>query len=147
MALTKRKDILDQLLHRLGTIRTSGGYTSDINTVERQRNTESNPFAPEECWAANIRDGRAEVEHDVSDDQHRLPVTIELHASDRVTLAEAENALADVISVINAYDTWGGYADGTDLDSHEIDITQTGDIITAVLIEITIHYTTDKGRI
>ncbi|OHD24195.1 MAG: hypothetical protein A2Y38_24905 [Spirochaetes bacterium GWB1_59_5] len=147
MALTKRKDILDQLLYRLGQIRLGSIYGTDLLTVARQRDTGAEPFSPEECWAANVRDGQATVQHNVSDDEHALPVSIELHASSRVTLAEAETALADLVHCIDTYNNWGGYADGTNLESHEIDIIQTGDIITAVLVDITINYTTDKGKI
>ena len=147
MAITKRKDILDQLRYRLEQIRTTNGAGTDILTVARQRDTEADPFSPDECWAVNIRDGKASVDHNISSDDHILPVTIELHATSRITLPDAETALADIINCIDEYGTWGGYADGTDVESHEIDITQTGDIITAATIEILIYYTTDKGKI
>lgn len=147
MAATKRKDILDQLLAKLAAIRTTAGYGSNILTAVRQRDTDSEPFDPSECWAANIRDGKAEITHNCSDDEHRLPVTIELHATSRVTVAAAETALEDVTSCIDTYNTLAGYADGVDVESHEIDISQTGDVITAVTVEILIHYTTDKGKI
>jgi hypothetical protein len=147
VALTTRKNILDTLLAKLLLVRTTNGYNSTINAVDRQRDTESDPFSPSECWAANVRDGRVEVEHDVSDDQHRLPVTIELHGTSRITLSAAEQALADVVDVILDNDSWGGYADGTTLESHEVDISQTGDVITAVQVDITIHYTTERGKV
>lgn len=147
MAVTKRKDILDQLLYRLAAIRVTNGYNSDILTVDRQRDMIGDPYSPEECWAVNVRDGKAEITHNCSDDEHRFPVSIELHASSRITLAAAESALADVIDCIDQHNTLAGYADGIDVESHEIDLGLTGDVITAVMIEILIHYTTDKGRI
>jgi len=144
---TKRKDILDQLLAKLSAIRTNSGYGSNILTAVRQRDTDVEPFDSSECWAANVKDGKADITHNCSDDEHNLPVTIELHATSRVTVAAAEVALADVASCLDTYNTMSGYADGIDVESHEIDITQTGDIITAVTVEIMIHYTTDKGKI
>lgn len=147
MAITKRKDILDQIVYLLGQIREANGYSTDINSAARQRDTENDPFAPEECWAANVLDGRAETEHLLCYEEHRLPVTIELHATSRVTVADAETALADLVACVEANDTWGGHADGTDINSHEVNILQVGDTITAVIVELVIRYTTDKGKI
>ena len=144
---TTRKNILDQILYRLGRIRAANGYSTDINAAVRQRDTDSDPFAPEECWAANVRDERAEVDHLLCYEDHRLPVTIELHATSRITLEDAETALADLVACVDQYVTWGGFADGTDINSHEVNILQAGDTITAVVVDLIIHYTTDKGKI
>lgn len=147
MAFTKRKDILDDMLYRLGTIRFANGYESDITTVARQRDTGADPFSPDELPALNIRDGRAGITHNISEDEHTLPVTIEVHTSSRISTVEAENLLADLARCIELNNDWNGYADGTGNESHEIDISQTGDTITAVQMDITINYTTDRGKI
>lgn len=147
MAFTKRKSILDDLVYRLGGVRTANGYASNVMTASRQRDLEAEPYLPEELPAYNVKDQRAETDHMISDDEHALPVTIEMHTSSRITTEEAENLLADVVRCINLNNTWNGYADGTTIESHEIDITQTGDVITAGTVDIRIHYTTEKGAI
>jgi hypothetical protein len=147
MAFTARKNILDDLEYRLGMVKIANGYTSNINLVDRQRDTDAEPFSITELPAFNVRDQKAEIVHNISDDEHTLPVTIEMHTSSRITAAEAENLLADVARCVNLNSNWNGYADGTTIESHEIDITQTGDVITAGTVDILIHYTTDKGAI
>lgn len=145
--MTQRKDILDALQARLALIQPANGYASTVVTVARQRDTEADPFAAEELPAINIRDQRAGVLHNVSDDEHTLPVTLDILTTGQIFAADAELLLGDVIACLASHDQWGGYADGTTIESHEIDISQTGDIITAGTIDIIIHYTTEKGQI
>lgn len=147
MAFTTRKNILDDLVYRLGMIRVPNGYTSNVTTVTRQRDTETESYEAEELPALNVRDQRASVDHMISDDEHQLPVTIEMHTTSRITTEDGENLLGDIAKCIEANSTWNGYADGTTIESHELDITQTGDVIQAGTVDIQIHYTTDKGAI
>jgi hypothetical protein len=147
MAFTTRKNILDDLVYRLGMVRPANGYQTTIKTVTRQRDIGAEPYAPSELPAFNVRDQKADVTHVISQDEHKLPVTIEMHTTSQITTAEAENLLADVARCIDLNDIWNGYADGTNIESHEIDITQTGDIIQAGTVDILINYTTAKGAI
>lgn len=147
MAFTTRKNILDDLVYRLGIIRTPNGYTSNVTAVTRQRDLDAEPYEASELPALNVRDQRATVEHMISDDEHMLPVTIEMHTSSRITVGDAENLLGDIAKCIEANESWNGYADGTTIESHELDITQTGDVIMAGTVDIQIHYTTNKGAI
>jgi hypothetical protein len=141
MAVTKRKDIVNEQLYRFGLI-------SGINTVTRWRDTDAEPFTLEECPALNIKDGKAQVNTDVSYDTHELAVTIELHTTSAITADEAEAILGDITECIEANDTWGNAkADGTNVESHDINIQQAGDTITAATLEITVKYTTDRGKI
>ncbi len=154
MAFTQRKDILDSLLYYLGQIKQANGYQTDIVTVERHRDTVAAPFDPSECWAVNVKDGHAQVTHNVSDDEHALPVDLEIVTTSRISAAEVETMIADVARCLDLWGgtgdagaAWGGHADGTAIDSHGIDVAQAGDTITSGLVSITIHYTTDKGKI
>lgn len=147
MAFTKRKDILDNLVYQFGTIRKANGYQTDLVTVERLRDVEANPFDVTELWAVNVRDGIAQIDHMVSDDEHRLPVALDIITSSEATVDEIENCIADVCRCIDLHNDWGGYADGTNIESHGIDRAQLGEILFAATVEITINYTTDKGKI
>ncbi|MDD2365168.1 MAG: hypothetical protein PHN84_03295 [Desulfuromonadaceae bacterium] len=140
MALTKRKDILDDIVYRLGQI-------SAITTVAKWRDTDAEPFDSSECPAINIKNRDADITHNVSDDEHALPISLEIHTTSRITADDAESLLGDVAGQVESNSTWGGHADGTTVESHGIDTTQTGDTITAAALEIIVHYTTDKGKI
>lgn len=144
---TKRKSILDDLLTRFRSIKKTNGYATDIVTVERHRDTDENPFDLSEVWAVNVRDGVASVDHMVSDDEHHLPVVLDIVTTSRATVTEIENAIADVTRCIDLHNDWGSNADGTTVESHGIDRAQVGEIVFAASVEITIHYTTDKGKI
>jgi hypothetical protein len=147
MAFTKRKNILDELVYRLGQIKPGNGYQTDVVTVERRRDTDADPFDPSECWAVNIRDHEAKIDHTISNDEHHLPVTLEIVTTSRVNVDEVESMIADCARCIDLNDTWAGYADGTDIESHGVTEKQDGDTIISATLDITIHYTTDKGKI
>jgi hypothetical protein len=147
MAFTARKTILDGLEYRLGMIRINNGYQTDMVTAVRQRDLDNEPFAPEECPAINIKDGDAKITHNISNDEHDFPVSLEIHTTSRVTTDEVESMIADVARCLDMNDTWAGAADGTAINSHGVSIVQDGDTITAATIDITINYTTDKGKI
>ena len=151
MALTARKEIIGNLQYWLGTINQANGYqTAGFATVARHRDTAVEPFAPEEVPAVNIIDSLADITHNVSDDIHDLSVSIEIHTTSRITADQAEEMLGDVVRCIdlNGMDSaWGGHADGTTIESHNIDVAQTGDTIYSGNLVITIHYTTEKGKI
>jgi len=147
MAITRRKDILDDMLYRLGLIKTANGYSVTIVTVARQRDTEVEPFLPEECPALNLRDGKAQTLHNISDDEHQLPVSVDIHTTSDVTADDATEILGDVVKCVNLNDTWNGHADGTAIEGHGVDISQTADTIQAGELDITVNYTTDKGKI
>lgn len=140
MALTTRKDIMDVMIYRLEQIQS-------IITATR-RDIDAEPFDAEECPALHIStSGKARITHNVSDDEHELPVTLTLHTTTRITVDTIEDLLGDISACVSANDTWGGKADGTNIESHEIDTNQSGDIIQSAALEITINYTTDKGKI
>jgi hypothetical protein len=148
MAVTKRKEILDDLVYRMGAIRKANGYETDLGvTVTRLRDTDAEPFDQDEVPALNIRDGIAVVYHNVSDDEHSLEIELTVHTTSQVTSAEVDAFIGDIVRCIDENDTWGGHADGTDVESHEIDTTQTSDTITAGTVRIKIRYTTEKGKI
>ena len=140
MALTTRKDILDDMAYRMGQI-------VSLTTVTRWRDTDAEPYEPEECPALNIKYRDATINHNISNDEHSLPMSLEIHTTSRITSDDAENLLGDVAAMVETHDTWGGHADGSNIESHGIDTTQTGDTITAATLEITVTYTTDKGKI
>jgi len=140
MALTTRKDIINQMIYILEQL-------DYIITVTRWRDTDAEPFDPEECPALNIKDGNAPITHNVSNDEHALSVTLDIHSTSRVSADEIESLLGDLAEKITANDTWGGYSDGSSIDSHNINITHTGDIITSGTLEITVIYTTDRGKL
>lgn len=137
---TTRKNILDQML-------TAFGQITAVETVARWRDTDADPFDRTECPALNIKDEKAIITNENSYDTHELKVTLELHTTSRITADAVESLLGDIASKIATGDIWGGYADGTNLESHEIDIKQTGDIITAATLSIIVLYTTVKGAI
>ena len=137
---TTRKNILDDMYTYLDQITT-------ITTVSRWRDTDADPFDPSECAALNIKDRRAEIIHNISDDEHALSVSLEIHTTSHITADAAESLLGDVAAKVEANSSWGGHADGTNIENHHIDISQTGDVITAATLEITIYYPTDKGKI
>jgi hypothetical protein len=140
MAVTTRKDILDNMIYRLGQIWR-------ITTVCR-RDIDAEPFDPEECPALNIETAeKAKITHNVSDDEHELPITITLHTTTRITVDTIEELLGDVSATIVTNDTWGGHADGTNIESHGVDTNQSGDVIQSATLDITVNYTTAKGKI
>jgi hypothetical protein len=140
MALTTRKEILDDMIYRLEQLQ-------GIFTVTR-RDLEAEPFDPEECPALNIiTSAKATITHYVSDDQHELPVTLTLHTTSRINVETIENLLGDIAACVVDNDTWNGHADGTNIESHGIDINQTGDVIESASLDIIVNYTTDKGKI
>lgn len=141
MALTARKEIKDNIVYLLGQI------TSVVTVTDSSRDLDAEPFAPEECPALVVTLGKGQVSHEVSYDEHALPVTLEIHTTSRISADEIESMLGDVAAKIAANETWGGNADGTNIESHETDINQTGDVITSGTLEITVNYTTDKGKI
>ena len=147
MALTRRKDILDDMLYRLGLIKTVNGYNVNIVTVTRQRDTEVEPFLPEECPALNLRDGKAKTLHNISDDEHSFPVVINIHTISEVTADDATEILGDVVKCVNTNETWNNHADGTTIEGHGVDVSQTADTIQAGELDLTVNYTTDKGKI
>ena len=140
MAFTVRKDIMDNMIYQLEQI-------ASLVTVTRWRDTEAEPYDPSECPALNIKDRDASIIHNISDDQHELKLTLEVHTTSRISADYIESLLGDVAAKISANDTWGGHADGSNLEGHEIDINQTGDIITAATLDIIVNYTTAKGGI
>lgn len=137
---TTRGDIMGHMVTLLDQITT-------ITTVSRWRDTDSEPFESYECPALNIKDGPGQISHNVSDDEHEMKVALELHTTSRITADAAESLLGDIAAKVAANDTWAGHADGTDIEGHDININQTGDVITAAGLDITVKYTTDKGKI
>lgn len=140
MALTTRKNITDQIIVAMGQIR-------DLVTVDNRPNADDDPYSVDECPALNIKEGDDYITPTVSNDEHELKVSFEIHTSSRVTSDAIENLLGDIAAKIYDTDTWGGYADGTAIESYVISNRQTGDVITAGFMEIIIRYTTDKGKI
>jgi hypothetical protein len=140
MAATTRKDITDDLLYRMGLI-------SALETVTFWRDTDSEPYEPSECPALNIKSTNAIITHNVSDDEHELKVLLELHTTSRIAVSDVESILGDIAAQVETNNTWGGHADGTNIENHEIDINQTGDVITAATLNIIVNYTTAKGKI
>lgn len=147
MAFTTRKNILDDLVYRLGMILPANGYQSTIQTVSRQRDTDAEPYSTAELPALNVRDQQAGVTNHLNKSEHLLPVTIEIHTTSRITTAQAEDLLADVARCCSLNRTWSGKAINTTLESHEIDIAQTGDVITAGTVDIQIRYLTPLGEL
>lgn len=146
MAITKRKDIINDLLYRMGLIRKIQGYDTDIYTVARHRDTAEEPFNLDEVPALNVVDGKGAITHLVSDDEHALDVRLSVVTSSRVSASEVDDIIGDVLKCIEANSTWGGHADGTRAESHTIDLSQGGDTITSGIIDIVIDYTTEKGK-
>lgn len=140
MAITTRKDIIDDMRYRLEQI-------PEIATVTRWRDTDAEPFAPEECPALNIKDGTGSIEHDTSYDVHTLPISLDLHTTSAVNADEVESLLGDLAETASLNETWGGHAEGTNIERHDINIHQTGDVITSGSLDISVEYTTEKGRI
>jgi hypothetical protein len=146
MALTKRKDIIDQLIYSMGQVRIANGASADLVTVERHRDVEAEPFEDDQVPALNVLDGNCPVTHQVSYDEHALDVKLQLYTTSRITAAQIDELMGDLLARIALDPTWGGHADGTAVESHRIDLSQDGDTINSATIDIVINYTTDPGK-
>jgi hypothetical protein len=140
MAITVRKEIADQMEYLLAQI-------SGLVTVTLRRDTDAEPYDPSECPALNIKPGDGTITHNVSNDEHALKVSLELHTTSRTDSDDVESLLGDVTEKIAANETWGTCADGTNIEHHGVDTNQIGDVIASGTLEITVNYTTEKGKI
>ena len=148
MALTKRKDIINELIYRMGQIQVTkaDGVSTGLLTVVRHRDEGEEPFDLQEVPALNVKDGKCPVTHQCSYDEHALDVRLELVTCQRASVDDIDDLVAAVIQCADDNDSWGIHADGTNLEAHDIDLSQTGDTITSAKIDIVINYTTDKGK-
>jgi hypothetical protein len=140
MAVTTRKDIADEIIYQMGQI-------TALETVTSWRDTETEPYEPAECPALNIKCSSGTITHNVSDDEHELKVSLEVYTTSRITSDAIESLLGDIAAKVSANDNWGGHADGSNIENHDIDINQTGDVIASATLNISVHYTTAKGKI
>jgi len=145
--MTVRKQIADAIHAALSAIQTGNGYATTITTVERWRDVEAAPFEAEELPAVNFRDGRAPVVHQLSQDEHALEVDIDIITTSAVTAADALDYVGDIVKCLADNGTWGGLADGTTIESHEIAVGEGEEVVTCGRVKTTVNYTTDMGRI
>ena len=141
MALTTRQDILAEIVYRMGLV-------TAIATATGRRDTDNQPYDPDDCPAVNVSFGPDTVDENISQDDHHLTIKLELFTSSRSGDDTAEDLFAALADVIIANSTWGGHADGSSSPSPDTsDIYQVGDIISTGTLNFIVHYTTDKGKI
>lgn len=141
MALTTRQDILGEIVYRMG-------LATAITTVTSRRDVINNPYSSDECPAVNVMLGTDSVDELLSQDEHHLPIKLELYVSSESGSDTAEDLFSAIASVVESNPTWGGHADGSgspQVDASEI--FEIGDLISTGTIGFVCHYTTDKGKI
>jgi hypothetical protein len=75
-----------------------------------------------------------------------LVLDLEAHVAGDTSTETARGILQDIIAAIGSDPKWGGLARWTDIDSHEINVEQAGDIVAGVLLKITVTYRTPLWR-
>jgi hypothetical protein len=126
--MSRRSDIAAAIYDRLRQL------TSFV-TVERWRDTGSEPF--------DITDVPQ-----VSQDEHALVVKIDIVTVKDISAVIVEDLLNAVVASIGSDESWGNLADGTNVDSHDIDLTaEAADTVSSGQIKLTVNYTTEKGQI
>jgi hypothetical protein len=118
-------------------------------TVERWRDTGAEPFTLAECPALNIKDGSCSVKHQVSEDEHALDVKYDIVTLPGTPAAQVDQLMDALVGDIESDDgTWGDRADGSNLESHEVDTTSEGaDPVVSAQLKYTVNYTTAKGQL
>jgi hypothetical protein len=139
--MSRRSDIAAAIYDRLRQL------TSFV-TVERWRDTGSEPFDITDVPALNIKDGNGDIVHQVSQDEHALVVKIDIVTVKDISAVIVEDLLNAVVASIGSDESWGNLADGTNVDSHDIDLTaEAADTVSSGQIKLTVNYTTEKGQI
>jgi hypothetical protein len=139
--MSRRGDIAIAIQERLEAL---GIFT----TVARWRDTSAEPFSTDEVPAVNFKDGSAKVTHQVSLDEHELELSVDIITVPGVSAETVESLLDAVDGAIMSDEYCGNLADGTNIESHDIDtIADMADTIKAGQLKATVNYTTEKGQL
>lgn len=139
--MSRRGEIVSEIVARMAAL---GRFV----TVVRWRDSSAEPFSVEECPALNVMDGNAAVTHQVSIDEHALEVKFDVVRAQGVPAADVEDDLSAVAASIMTDEYWSGLADGTNIESHDIDTSaEKADSVTCGQLKSTVNYTTPKGEL
>lgn len=148
-----RQQIVDTVETRLGQI--APGYVFNLpdgpytcgSTILAVRPWRKVPFGKNQVPAIKFRDTDAPVEPGPSTQhQHTLTIAIEVDVAGSTSPDTARGIMEDIIAAIGSDPRWNNLARHTDINSHEIDVEQAGDVVTGVSINITITYRTKLWR-
>jgi hypothetical protein len=148
-----RQQIVDAITSRLQEIRIGkvyqlpdGPYTceNDIKGVYPWRKV---PFSKAEIPAIKLDDTSAETSAGpASQHQHKLTFSLEVIVAGSSSASTVRSILADVVAAIGSDPKWNRLAFWTELDGHNIDVEQAGDIIAGAQLQITVTYRTSLWR-
>jgi hypothetical protein len=118
--MSKRQDIIDAVKTRLGTIKVTGGYYSNLgNNIYEWRDTDSSPIPVGNLPAINLKDSDVDIYTEVIGKwNHYMTLGFEIYCTHLTDVAtEIRKLIADVLKAIGTDPKWGGLADYTDFET------------------------------
>jgi hypothetical protein len=113
---------MDAIVTRMKTIKTAGGYNSNLGTsIHEWRDTDNSPFGVDELPALNLRDADVDIYTEViSQWSHYLNVTFEVYCVHTKTIAkEIRKLVEDVLKAVGTDSKWSTLALYTDFEAIE----------------------------
>lgn len=148
-----RQQLVDAVAARLETIAPGvsfqlpdGEYlcSSSLKGVYPWRKA---PFSKAEVPAVKIEDGDARtIPGPSTKHEHKLQLDLQIVMLGSTSASAARSLMADIIAAVGSDPRWGRLAYWTDIDGHNLDIEQAGDVISGGEIHLTITYRTPLWR-
>jgi hypothetical protein len=138
----KSKQILDEFKARMQTVLIANGYKTDMGSnIFVQKDT---PFTDDEIEGMDITYSDT-PEQVIGREIHRMDIECLCALSGNDTMANVENAKADVVTAIGTDRTWDGLAEETGIVTAEKAAVAVGENIYAgTRVRFTIEYTTEN---
>lgn len=147
--MSKRQDIITELISKLATITKTNGYATDIGSKVYEWKTTDVGSDEENCivvWDTNSKVIEPYEEEDNTDPKHwkQLTVKMVVVTSGATTAANLRSMIADVYKLIGLNVTWGGNAWETILEGDEMILDQQKKLYGATEITINIVYVVNQ---
>lgn len=153
MTASRRQQIVDAIVERLGKIRYGQVFTLPTGDYACQNNIKGvypwrkTPFNVSELPAIELWDANADTQPGPSGQhEHHLPIVLQVSVEGAQPASVARTLMEDVVACIGSDPRWGGLANWTDITGHGLMVEKAGQVVAGAQILITVKYRTPLWR-